>query len=127
MKIPKISDERLEELVKRIKPVVKHRGKVLCYIKACDPRTIAFSWSPKFLSPAQGLKLITSIQTLHTFAYYGFFKPTIAEVLAQIPVELIDTVTAFEVVGPQTAADLNREQKALHAGFHVATTNLYSS
>ena len=41
-----ISDERLEELAKRIKPVVRYGGKFY-YIKKVDLRKNAFSWSQK--------------------------------------------------------------------------------
>lgn len=57
--------------------------------------------------------------------YYGIFKPSIAEVLAQIPEELIEQTVAFETIGPADADALNKERDALNAGFHVATTRLY--
>jgi hypothetical protein len=54
------------------------------------------------------------------------FKPSIAEVLAQIPEEHLEQVLAFEIVdSPNNVDDLNAEREALNAGYHIATTRLY--
>ena len=97
------------------------------FIKPVNVRDVAFTWNPKRDKKAKGLRFLRDIRTYHTYAYYGFFKPSIAEVIAQIPQELLDQVVAFEIIKhPETAADLHEEQKALDAGYHVATTRLYS-
>lgn len=154
--IPAITDERLAELVARIKPIVRMEriitedlkfedgakgfrmrpdpsGKLqpwqtgeLYYIEPVDPRGVAFSWDPIPTEKAMGLKPVRDIQTYHTFGYHGFFKPSIAEVLAMIPLEVVDEVVAFEIVdGPETAEDLKENLEAFNAGYHVATTRLY--
>ncbi len=156
-KIPEISDAKLAELVQRIKPVVRMArvktsmrktktggvritqilhllGKMvpwesgrLHYIRPVDPRSVAYTWEPKHTKEARGLQPIRDITTLHTYGFYGFFKPSIAEVLAQIPEDILDSVVAFEIVKhPETADDLNKDIDALNAGFHVATTRLYT-
>jgi hypothetical protein len=53
------------------------------------------------------------------------FKPSVAEVLAMIPVHLLDKVTAFETIGPSDVYDLHRQRAAMNASFHVAITHLY--
>lgn len=126
MKIPKLTNERLAELQATIKPVIRD-GKDLWYIEDVDPRNIAFTWDPKPTEKATGLKLLCTARTLHTYGYHGFFKPSIAEVLAQVPADLVDKAVAFEVNGPGTADDLNQEKEALDAGFHVAQTSFYAS
>jgi hypothetical protein len=64
-------------------------------------------------------------QCLHTYAYYGFFKPSVAEVLAQLPERFL-SATHFEIVNsPRKASDLNDQKKALNAGFHVSTVRVY--
>ena len=78
------------------------------------------------IEKADSLKALGTIATLHAWGYYGVFKPSIAEVLAQIPAGYLDEVVAFEVAGPKDAEDLNREKEALDAGFHVARTTLYA-
>jgi hypothetical protein len=82
---------------------------------------------PKPAEEVKGLKPIRDIRTHHTYGYYGFFKPAIAEVLAQIPEDILEQVVAFEIIKwPQDADDLNKELEALNAGYHVAITRLYS-
>lgn len=125
LEIPKISNDRLAELAARIKPVVRNRNGALAYIKPCDLRHEAFTWDAKTTRKAKNLVKHATIRTLHTYGYYGMFKPSVAEVLAQIPVELIEQTVAFETVGPADADALNKESAALNAGFHVATTRLY--
>ncbi len=123
--IPLVTDSRLKQLASKIRPVVRNRNNALAYIEPCNLRNIAFAWDPKITRKASNLVKHATIKTLHTWSYYGFFKPTIAEVLAQIPEDLIEDTVAFEVIGPSMASDLNREKEALDAGFHVAMTHLY--
>lgn len=125
LEIPKITDERLAALAARIKPVVRNRNNALAYVAPCDLRNEAFTWDPKITRRADNLVKHATIRTLHTYGYYGFFKPSIAEVLAQIPADLIEQTVAFETVGPADADAINEESAALNAGFHVATTRLY--
>ncbi len=134
--IPEVSKERIVELGERIKPVVRFtrswRGLSrsaeghLRYIKSHDLFNIAYTWAPKAAKATRGLKKLCDITTNHGFGYQGLFKPSIAEVLAQIPAEYLDKVVAFEIIKhPETVDDLNREHEALNAGYHVATTRLY--
>lgn len=108
-----------------IRPVVRREGD-LFFIAKVDPFRTAFTWAPKLEDKAEGLVAVATIKTLHRYAYYGFFKPSVGEVLCQIPEELRSTVVAFETEGPQTADDLNKDLAALDAGFQVAETILYS-
>ncbi|MEK7628729.1 MAG: hypothetical protein AAB421_04930 [Patescibacteria group bacterium] len=134
--IPKVPEKRIRELGERIKPVIRFAkgAKGLFrsdeghphYIKPVDLFGVAYTWNPKPAERAKGLKPVCDITTYHGFAYHGFFKPSVAEVLAQIPKEHLDSVVAFEILdSPQTASDLNAEHEALNAGYHVATTRLY--
>lgn len=124
--IPEITDERLAELVERIKPIVRWDNGDQYYIEPVDPRGVAFTWDPTPTKKAMGLMPIRDITTYHTFGYHGMFKPSIAEVLAMIPEDVIDEVVAFEIVElPETADDLNKNFEALIDGYHVAKTRLY--
>ena len=124
--IPEVPKKRIQKLAERIKPVVQFASKGKRYIKPVDLFGVAYTWDPKAANKAPGLKPLCDIITYHTYGYYGFFKPSIAEILAQIPAEHLDKVVAFEIVGsPETADDLNEEHEALNAGYHVATTRLY--
>lgn len=123
--IPEIDDATLAELHALIRPLVR-RGDVLHVAGACDPRGASFPWvDPNEPIDSSRLVVVKHIVTYHRWAYYSFFKPSAAEVLAMIPPELRDEVSAYEVEGPDTASDLNRHHAALDAGYHVAITTLY--
>ena len=120
-----LPDEEIARRAKTIRPVVKF-GEKLHYIKPVDLHTVAYTWDPKKAEKATGLKPLKEITTLHRWSYYGFFKPSIAEVLSQIPEDLVDRVVAFQIIEcPETAEDLNKNYFELISGFHVATTLLY--
>lgn len=127
--IPKISSVVLHELARRIKPVIsflKDGVSTRYYIKEVSLSSVAYTWDPVKTEVAEELVVLGQIITYHTYGYYGFFKPSIAEVLAQIPEKYLGVVCAFEIVAqPQTADDLNENIAILDAGYHVAITQLY--
>jgi len=124
--IPEVPKEEIIARALRIKPTVRFDG-ILRYIKAVDLFNTAYAWDPEPGEVAPAFTKIAEITTYHTYGFYGFFKPSVAEVLAQIPDDLLDRVNAFEIVGaPETADDLNANKTALNAGYHVARTALYA-
>lgn len=94
----KISNEKLEELCKTIKPVVRKDGK-LFYIEDIDPRSTAITWGPKIKAEAIGLVEYTRVP-FFSYSYPAFWKPSIAEVLVEIQddTKFIRDCVAFEVV-----------------------------
>ena len=123
--IPEISDEELRQRADRIKPLVRKDG-ILFFITEPNLRGSAFIRSPELAGRAPEMCEVARITTYHTYGYPGLFKPSVAEVLAQIPGDILANVSAFEVAGPADVDDLNREPEALRAGFHVAETILYA-
>ena len=130
--LPKISDGRLEELMGEIKPVVRYSRRVtsrkdklvqddegdLYFIQDVDPRGVAFTWAPK---PARIADEVNpnpykSIETIHSYGAPVFFKPSIAEVLAQIPEDDIGRCVAFET---------NPLGFTEGSSYHLAQTRLY--
>lgn len=125
-KVPEISERRILELAERIKPVVTFEQEGRCYIKPVDLFSESYTWDPEPASKANGLKLLCDITTYHPYGYYGSFKPSIAQVILQIPSEHLDKVVAFEIVKhPETPDDLDTESEIFNSGYHVATTRLY--
>lgn len=130
--IPQISNERLEELVRKIKPVVRmakvttSRGSRmegdcegdLYFIEDVDPRKIAFTWSPKPTRMAEEVNPnpYKTIVTIHGYGAPVFFKPSIAEVLAQISEEDTGRCVAFET---------NELGFTEDSSCHTAKTRLY--
>ena len=125
--IPEISDQKLEELAGRIRPVYEFKDGVLRYIQPVDLRKTAYTWDPKPAELAENLKVLSEFRTFHSYGSPMFFKPSIAEVLAQIPEEFLNKIRAFQIVdAPVHVDDLNLEREALNAGYHVAMTRLYT-
>jgi hypothetical protein len=120
--IPLMPLEDIEFRAERIKPIIN--GKV---VDCPDLVSTAYTWDPKFKDEVlPELKVLQTIRTYHGYGYYGFFKPSIAEVLAQIPGNLIQRVYGFEIIQvPQTAEDLNEHIEYVREGFHLALTRLY--
>lgn len=94
----KISDERLVELSKTLKPVVRKDGK-LFYIEDIDPRSTAITWGPKFKTEAIGLVEYDRVP-FFSYSYPALWKPSINEVLVEIQddTKFIRDCVAFEVV-----------------------------
>lgn len=124
--IPDVSETWLQELAARIQPVVYNAGERLFYIEVVSIFA-CYTWDPKLTKRATGLKKLCDIPTYH--AHCGSplsFEASVTDILAQIPVEHLAKVVAFQIVrSPKTADDLNRDKKALNAGYHVALTRLY--
>lgn len=124
--IPEISVERLLELDARIRPLVMKDGVPYEISVPSSICNIAYTWNPKFIAPMTGLVPFRDITTYHRWAYYGYFKPTVEEVLACIPEDIVMEVEAFAIVDfPKTADDFKKDREAFDAGYHVATTRLY--
>jgi hypothetical protein len=146
-RIPEISDEKLTELYNRIKPVLYYEKKEICehcgsplsdcyehsenetgelfYIKDVDARNVAFPWSPTRVNKADDIVSFRETVTYHTWGYYGFFKPTIAEVISQIPEDALDRTVAFLTIGPKDCDEMNKHIEELNDGYHVAKTILF--
>ena len=138
--VPDVDQTTLEDLLKSkrpltvqvmrhmlttMHPVVRRNGELYYIETPEDLKGVAFTWSPKITESADGLTEVGRVHTLHTWAYYGFFKPSLEEVLTMIPPNMLDTAKAFETVGPEDASDLNRQPAAMDEGYHVAVTILY--
>lgn len=122
--IPEIDDTTLSQLCRFIQPVVRF-GRHLYYIEPCSLRYQSFLSDPKLTRRARWLEPVGTFTTYHKFGYPGFFAPSVAEVLAQIPRGWLPGVHAFSVAGPQAAEDLNAQMDAIDKGVHRAVTTVY--
>jgi hypothetical protein len=134
----KLPNKELKELYSRIKPVVRfnveYKGYeavpvetydegLLFYIKNVNPRDVSCVWDPEPTKQANDIERLDDIITYHTFGASVFFKPSIEEVLAQIPEQYLEQTVAFEIrtsaLGPWNVVDRN------HNSYHVTMTRLY--
>ena len=119
--VPLLTEESLHFLAEKIKAVIDGQ-----YVEHGDIINTSYTWDKTPLGATEGLEPIMEIHTYHGFGYHGCFKPSVAEVLACIPGNLVEQVVAFEIIGgPETATDLNKQMEYVNAGFHQALTRLY--
>ena len=93
-----ITNERLLELSKTLKPVIRKEGK-LFYIEDVDPCTSSFIWDPKIKCEAEHLVEYTRVP-FFSRSYPALWKPSVEEVLVEVQDDdkIIRDCVAFEVV-----------------------------
>lgn len=132
--IPEMGKVRAISLSQRIRPVVFcHKGGHAGYyfIKPVDVFHVPFLWEPVVGSEKmQGSKRYTDIMTFHAIRERDRLTATIAEVLAQIPGDLLTLAVAFEGRDVPVSARIDpyllaNEHAALRDGYHTMITRLY--
>ena len=132
--IPNISKKYLRKYAKRIRPIVEVEG-TKYYLRKFSMEeltSISYLWEVEEnkKKPADMRMYIphNEMQCIHSYGYYGIFKPCIAEIIAQIPKEDIDFVDAFEIVEyPKMIEDTYLSSIIFDNGFHISTVRLYTS
>ena len=135
LSIPQITDEELMRRYLKIKPIAEvGNGKYWLKNYSIDEmRNKSYFWhlfedKREPVGEALYCHDYHEFECLHSFGYHGLFKPSVAEVLAQIPEDCLKhfTIDAFEIIGrPTSSGDLNMYRKALEQGFHVSVVRLY--
>jgi hypothetical protein len=96
-RVLKIDDALLQERFAKYKPIIFKDGEYY-RIDTRDTnqflRNTAFTWEPKILGKVD-FTPSKMTNTDHLCGYIGFFKPSVAEVLAQLPDDLPAEVNAF--------------------------------
>lgn len=134
--IPKISQEVLLELYSRIKPIVTIDGKKYWLREFTLKELTDISYIFKMHEDKRQLVDLDLIvvrenkdfECIHEYGYHGLFKPSIAEVLAQIDPLDTEFYDAFEIINsPKTVSDFNKNINVFNQGFHISTVRLYTS
>lgn len=134
--IPDISDEELLRRYQKIKPIVevecvkyflrefsKEELKNQSYINEAE-KDIVKKVNMRLFVPCTG----QDFECIHKYGHPMFFKPSIAEVLAQIPDGQVDFVDAFEIIEfPQVDNELIRNKIVFDNGYHISMVRLYTS
>jgi hypothetical protein len=148
--IPKISKEEIERRAKLIHPCSKEDNEIFLMEKYGDPIKQSFSWNfkkgesvglishdgiSKRDKPAEGggwyLKTVAEkvgeFLTLHCFGYYGFYKPSIGEIVSQLPAELFDEEKLagrkLYITNKMISEEINTAM--LDQNYHIAKTAVY--
>lgn len=133
--IPYISDYELMRRYLKIKPIAEVDG-VKYWLRNYslhEIKTSSYLWYvvPDKREPvgeALSGYIHRDIECLHTYGFPGFFKPSISEILAQIPEDILKhySIYAFEIIDkPTCSADFNKHREAFNQGFHTSTVRLY--
>ncbi len=137
--IPKISNEEMMKRYKQIKPVITVNGKLHYFREYTleELSDISYLWDyEKDVREEVGEEKLEVLEgrdfvCLHGYSYYGFFKPSVGEVLSQIKEYDLPLVKAFEIIEkPQTADDFHKDSFtdiAFNNGYHVSTVRLYGA
>ena len=130
--IPKIDDKRLAELYRILKPIVTidEMKYLLKEFTLEQLRNQSYIWNchedkRDIVNPSK-LEPVEDFLCLHTYGYYGLFKPSIAEVLSQVPEKTICKANTFEIIeAPETREDVFRYPKVVNNGFHLSKVRSY--
>lgn len=135
--IPKISNEEMAKRYAQIKPVLTVNGKLHYFREYTLEELSNMSYLFNRDEDVRGevgedeLEVLEGrdFVCLHGYGYYGFFKPSVGEVLSQIKEYDIPLVKAFEIIeSPETASDFHKDSFtsiAFDNGYHVSTVRLY--
>lgn len=129
-----MEDKKLVELARRIKPLIRiietdeeveynslydnWQDGDLYFIEPCDLRDMAFTWDPTPVTTVKPshLKKLGEITTRHKDCEF-VFKPSIEEVIEQIPNTKLPFAVAFELHDPDLTPS--------HDGINPAKVTLY--
>lgn len=123
--LPHLPDEELLRRYSRIKPIVYYQ-KLYYYLKRYNVdkmRNCSYIWDLerdiRDEVDMTDAKTILEFPCYHTYGYYGFFKPSIAEVLQQFPDDVLEEANAFYMSRmPEDSNDLELQSEIVNAGCH---------
>ena len=131
--IPYISDRTIELMGAKIRPIVKVKGvkHFLGGYTVEEMKNTSFSFTSDHGEHLQEpvndneLEFVGEAYTLHTWGAPSYFKPSIKEVIAQIPADIKNSVDAFEVELESYPSNKEFVSEAFAKGYHVALTKFY--
>ncbi len=132
LEIPEINDKRLKELYQLLKPIVTidEMKYLLREFTLQELRNQSYIWNRRedkrdVVDPNK-LETVDDFLCLHTWGYYGLFKPSIAEVLSQAPESVIEQANTFEIIeSPETREDVFKYKEVIDNGFHLSKVRAY--
>lgn len=132
LEIPEIDDKRLKELYHLLKPIVTidEMKYLLREFTLQELRNQSYIWNrhedKRDIIDPNKLETVDDFLCLHTWGYYGLFKPSIAEVLSQAPESVIEQANTFEIIeSPETCEDVFKYKEVIDNGFHLSKVRAY--
>ena len=133
VKLNLLDEQVIEKLYERIRPIVLLHGNPF-FMRQLTPHElseVSYLWLNDISDYDTEVNLtdysvLADVKMLHSYGFYGFFKPSVAEVISQIPEEYLSETVAFQIIySPDTCDDLNLFKKELDAHYHVSIVRLY--
>jgi len=133
--IPTMSEATIRKWYSTIRPIV-HQGSNFTFLRKLSNKElsgVAYTWLDNPKDYAENvdfskLSFLADVKMLHTYGYYGLFKPSVGEVIRQIPADMLEKAVAFEIIySPVTWADFEQFKAEFDAGFHVSIVRLYKN
>jgi len=133
IEIPFMSDNEIANYYKTIKPI-KRFNSIPFYLRELTDKElteICYTWiekDSKFTEvDINQLSVLKELNILHKYCIYGIFKPSVGEVISQIPKELLNQVVAFEIIKHSgNVTDFGLYCEEFNDDFQVSTVRLYS-
>lgn len=132
LEIQEINDKRLKELYQLLKPIVTidEMKYLLREFTLQELRNQSYIWNrhedKRDVIDPNKLETVDDFLCLHTWGYYGLFKPSIAEVLSQAPESVIEQANTFEIIeSPETREDVFKYKEVIDNGFHLSKVRAY--
>ena len=132
LEIPEIDDNRLKELYQLLKPIVTidEIKYLLREFTLQELRNQSYIWNrhedKRDVVDPNKLETVDDFLCLHTWGYYGLFKPSIAEVLSQAPESVIEQANTFEIIeSPEIREDVFKYKEVIDNGFHLSKVRAY--
>lgn len=132
LKINYLDKDKLVEMYERIKPIVtiddvSYELRPFTSEELCDQ---SYIWNrhedKRDIVDKSDLDTVEDFICFHAYGYYGLFKPSINEVLSQLPEKSIKEANYFEIIeSPETRSDVFRYKDVLNAGFHASVVRTY--
>ena len=132
IEVPEIDDETLAYLYSKLRPIISvYQTKYLLKkYKLMQLRSCAYTWGMhhELLRPIpeNKLEVIEEFPCFHTYNSDQLFKPSVAEVLAQLPPKTIREANAFEIVErPKSIDDMLKYPEVYGKGLHLSKVKSY--
>lgn len=131
--IPEMTKEDIAKWYEKIKPIVCHNGDLM-YMREFSPDELIHKSYTWFNKPEDfgdkvdlsTLSIFTDVKMLHKFSFHGYFKPSVGEIIRQIPEEFRSLVDAFEIIySPNGQPDFEIFNDEFNQNYHVSVVRLY--
>lgn len=131
--IPEMSNEEIAGWYKSIRPIVGNGMYYLRELSKKELTSIAYTWLKEpgdytYKVDYTKLSILEDRKMLHKYDWFESFKPTVGEVIRQIPKDYLyhKKVVAFQILDGPVAMETTFRNE-LDAGFHVSIVRLYQA